>query len=414
MQFQNDDFSIDELIFREDERGDCAYVIQSGRVEIFIERDGKDISIATLNEGEIFGEMAIISASNRSASARALEDCQLQRIEAQQFHRRMSNMDPIMRMITEVLLTRLHSMLQRIRNPGELPDVEFSGLGDPSEAIDKLKLESQIAGAISSDQFKFYYQPIIRMATGKIAGFEALIRWVHPERGIMSPDTFIPIAEQSDLIQDITALCLRHACSDLADLRCAALSNVNNIEPLFMSINMSARDLDNPDFPTSVKQNLKRFAVSGSDIKLELTEGALMQNVDQACVVLDELRNCGIGIAIDDFGTGYSSMSHLARLPISIMKIDRSFVASMELCSQNRKIVTSTLRLAEELGCSTVAEGIETAEDAAFLAKNNCKFGQGYYFARPMPLNCAVRMIRSWSSPKLTGPLSEKEMQKTG
>ncbi len=396
-EFQQLSIPEGKVLFREGEQADCAYAVIDGSVQISVERDGDSVAIATLGPGEIFGEMAIIASANRSATAMALSDCTLQRIEAQQFTHRVETMDPVMRLVIEVLLARFRNMLNRVEadrvamraaNSSELPHF--------SKAMEHLQLEHELKVAIRDQQLKPYYQPIVCLATGKLAGFEALIRWHHPVHGTIMPDAFIPTAEQSDLIRGVTSACLLQACHDLPELRIAALGNVEQVKPVFMSVNITGRDLANPDLIAEIQTNLDQFGLTGEMLKLEITENSLMHNLDAVSSMLLRLRELGIGIAIDDFGTGYSSMSHLTQLPISTLKIDRSFISAMPTSQQNRNVVKTILHLARELGVTTVAEGVDSLDAIAFLAERGCEYVQGYYYSKPVPLDEAVTMIENW------------------
>ncbi|MEM7303292.1 MAG: EAL domain-containing protein [Pseudomonadota bacterium] len=396
MRFICQDYPEDHLVFREDEPGDCAYVIKSGSVDVFVEREGRHISVATLAAGEIFGEMAIISNANRSASVRTLEPTTLQRIEPEQVRRRITAMDPVMRTLTEVILTRLHTMLKRVRNmPGQSPLLEFHDLSDARAAIVDLTLENDIARGIEADEFTPWFQPIVRLADREIVGFEALSRWQHPNRGLLAPNHFIDVAEDSGLIRELTRDCLSKACSAMAELRLAKLQSGGSSDPLFVTVNVSAHDLEDETLLAEVGEALDQSGLEPGGLKIEVTERSIMQSMEQANAVLSELKSLGVGIAIDDFGTGYSSMSHLAHLPITTLKIDRSFVSQMMESSQDRKVVSSIVRLSDELGFDTVAEGIESEDEASILSDLNCQMGQGYLFAKPVRLDQACNLIRS-------------------
>lgn len=386
-----------KVLFRESDQADCAYAIIDGSVQISVERDGKSVAIATLGPGEIFGEMAIIASANRSATATALSDCVLQRIEAQQFTHRVENLDPVMRLVIEVILARFRNMLNCVEAGGVVTrSANSSELPHFSEAMEHLQLEHELKIAIREQQLKPYYQPIVCLATGKLAGFEALIRWHHPVHGTIMPDAFIPTAEQSDLIKGVTSACLAQACRDLPELRLAALKNIEQVKPVFMSVNITGRDLSNPDLLQEIQSNLDEFGLTADMLKLEITENSLMHDLDAVAEVLLRLRELGIGIAIDDFGTGYSSMSHLTQLPISTLKIDRSFISAMPTSQQNRNVVTTILRLARELGVPTVAEGVDSLDAIAFLADHGCEYVQGYYFSKPVPLRDAIMLVEGW------------------
>ncbi len=302
-----------------------------------------------------------------------------------------------MRLVIEVILARFRNMLNRVDADGAGSRAAQSReLPHFSEAMEHLQLEHELKIAIREQQLEPYYQPIVCLATGKLAGFEALIRWHHPVHGTIMPNSFITTAEQSDLIKGVTSACLYQACRDLPELRLAALKNIEQVKPVFMSVNVTGRDLANPQLLQEVQSNLDQFGLTADTLKLEVTENSLMHDLDAASSVLLRLRELGIGIAIDDFGTGYSSMSHLTQLPISVLKIDRSFISAMPTSQQNRNVVTTILRLARELGVPTVAEGVDSLDAIAFLAEHGCEYVQGYFYSKPIPLEDAISLVESW------------------
>lgn len=400
-----------QVLFREGETGQHAYAIESGLVQICVERGGKQVAIAKLGKGEIFGEMAIISEGKRSATAVALKDCRLLKLEAQQFHHRMEAMDPVMRMIVDVMLTRLRSTLEQLET---LPEAPRQHEQPPAELVDealaRLRLEHELQDAVLDEQFSPFYQPIVCLATGKLAGFEALVRWDHPERGLVAPDSFIPAAEESDLIMAITRNVLLRVSKDLPEMRVRCLKNIENVKLVYVSLNVTARDLADAQFADKIEAHFVEHGMTTDALRLEVTESSLMSNLDEIDLMLGRLRRLGVGIAIDDFGTGYSSMNHLAQLPISTLKIDRSFVAALNDGEQNRKIVNAILQLASELEIPVIAEGIETQEDARYLARQDCAFGQGYYYGKPMTCEAALELIEGWNAepvlPQLVQSLS--------
>ncbi len=403
-------------VFAEGDGGDCAYVIESGRVLISIERDGEQIDLALLGPNEMFGEMSIISEGGRSATATALDDCQLLRIGQEQFTRRLDDLDPVLRMVIELMLSRLRSTLRSLTpdtassRPALPTPRDGAQSGVMTEAVDLLRLENDISRAIRNRELKLCYQPVVCLATGRLAGFEGLIRWYHPERGTLPPDLFVPLAEQSWRITGITQLCLDQALADLPEMTLAALKNVENVLPPFVGINVTNGDLSDPELFVTLKNALKSGSLAEGSLKLEMTETSLMTNPEAVYAQILKLKSLGIGVAIDDFGTGYSSMSYLARLPIATLKIDKSFIASISEGSQNRKIVNGIVKLAHELGICVIAEGIEDLAGARYLGSHACDFGQGYYFSKPVELTEAIRLINDWRAV----PYCEYQIKRAG
>jgi diguanylate cyclase len=387
-------------LFREGEAGTVAYLVKRGRVQIFVTRDEGELPLAVREPGEIVGEMAIIDHRPRSASARVLEDCELVVLTSAQLASRIENADPILRMCLAVVIDRYRETVGMLNHRNVR--AEYSPRNKaPSEidfqaAVDMLVLEREMRDALERREFELFYQPIVRLRSGRLCGFEALMRWRHPERGVIAPALFIPVAEASGLIVEMTRWCLEEVGRSLPALMTAALANVENVEPLTVSVNISGCDLGEPTFAASVAEILAAAGVDPGCIKLEVTETMLMNNPANARAMLGACRDQGMGIAIDDFGTGFSSLSQLSTLPINTLKVDRSFVHSMTSDPTRHKIVHTILGLAEELGLSVVAEGIEEEAEAIELTGMGCAFGQGYFYGRPVDLDASRLVVRNW------------------
>lgn len=385
-------------LFREGEPGTSAYIVEQGCVEIWIERGGQRVAIAERGVGDIVGEMAMVDAGPRSATATALEDCVLFEITAQQFRRRTDAMDPVMRTCLGVMLDRFRRTLAMIdassaaevasaRNPWPCEH-------GPSFSLDRLRLEREIEQGIAQDQFELHYQPIISFDMESIAGYEALIRWRHPLRGLISPAEFIPVAEESGAIQDLTRWVFARTSRDLGFLM-SEQGRWSADQP-FVSLNVSATSLSDLALPDEFGAMAKALGADPAMLKLEITESALMDDPEQAIRALRRFRDFGFSLAVDDFGTGYSSLSYLTRLPVSTLKIDRSFVTALETDPAKEKIVRTILLLAKELELTVIAEGIETLNEKNRLLELGCGFGQGYYFAKPMPPAHVPRFLMDW------------------
>ncbi|WP_245593606.1 putative bifunctional diguanylate cyclase/phosphodiesterase [Azospirillum halopraeferens] len=267
-------------------------------------------------------------------------------------------------------------------------------LFDPAmhtRVVEQVRLEHDLRDALERGEGLWVaYQPIVEMVTGGLAGFEALVRWNHPERGNIPPGVFIPIAESTGLVVTLGHWVLRDACRRVADWQD---KRTPGSAPLFMSVNLSPIQLGDPGFVHQVRNVLRETGVEPSWLKLELTEGAVMEKAEQSIKLLQQLRGLGIKLSIDDFGTGYSSLSYLHKLPIDSLKVDRSFVSAMHQSEENRAIVRIIIDLARLLGFDVIAEGIETTADANLLRALACDYGQGYHFARPLPPEEAERLV---------------------
>lgn len=247
-------------------------------------------------------------------------------------------------------------------------------------AINRLSLDSDLRYALEQKEFILHYQPIISLETRRIAGFESLIRWNHPTRGLIGPADFISIAESSGFIDFITCFTIYEACSQLSQWQ--TLFPVD--QPLFVSVNLSPNSLRHPELLNWVKEGLQAFSISPDSLALEIVENALIQDADNARRIFTDMRQLGIKVSLDDFGIGYSSLAYINQYPIDNLKIDKSFVNHIGKSKEMDAIVRAITTLASELGFKVVAEGIETQEQLDFLEKLGCQYGQGYFFSKPL------------------------------
>jgi diguanylate cyclase (GGDEF)-like protein len=260
-----------------------------------------------------------------------------------------------------------------------------------SEARRRFSIETELRRALDKDQLRLFYQPLIDLKSGEVAGFEALARWNHEDRGEISPTEFIPVAEESGLILQLGRWAMHKAAETLAGWDRSAGETL----PLNVSVNLSAIQVARDDIAAVVSSALKASGLTGDRLTLELTESSIVQDPARATRVFDALKSLETTVAMDDFGTGYSSLAYLQRLPIDVLKIDRSFVSGMMVDPDSVAIVRAVLSLADALGMSTTAEGIETVELATTLATLGCASGQGFYFAKPLEADAAVDYWRS-------------------
>ena len=247
-----------------------------------------------------------------------------------------------------------------------------------SQSIERLKLEADLRHALELNQFTLQYQPKIEVATGQISGVEALLRWTHPELGNLPPTEFIPLAEETGLIIPIGRWVLKNACAqNMAWQR-------SGLPPISMAVNLSPRQFLDPNLLDDIDGVLVCTGMPAHLLQLEITESMVMQNVERAIKLLDEIRGRGVRLAIDDFGTGYSSMSLMKKFPIDTIKIDRSFVRDLAQSAEDRAIATAIISMGKALGLTVVAEGVETTEQDAFLRGHACDEVQGYLFSKPL------------------------------
>jgi PAS domain S-box-containing protein len=257
-------------------------------------------------------------------------------------------------------------------------------------SVNRLNLETDLRKALERKEFRVYYQPIIALRTGYISGFEALLRWQRPEKGLVSPAEFIGLAEETGLIVSIGKWVFRTACEQARQWDLEYPREV----PLTMSVNISARQFMQEDLVTQVEKIVRESQVTPTAIKLEITESVTMGDAERTIKVVNELKKLGLGFSIDDFGTGYSSLSYLGRFPMDTLKIDRSFVSNLKSNLENREIIRTIIGLARNLGMNVVAEGTETAEEISYLKTLDCEFAQGYFFSKPVDSIAAQVLLR--------------------
>ncbi|MBL8208556.1 MAG: EAL domain-containing protein, partial [Blastocatellia bacterium] len=281
-------------------------------------------------------------------------------------------------------------------------------LFDPSMhtyAIRQLQIENDLRRALEREEFFLVYQPIISLETNRLVGFEALVRWQHPERGLVNPGEFIPISEETGLIVPLGEWVLSEACRQLREWQSQLAAESD--PSLLMSLNLSGKQLMQENIVEIVETVLQQQQVDPHQMKLEITESVVMENIEVAMRKLEQLRELGVKLSIDDFGTGYSSLSYLHRLSTDTLKIDRSFVQNMAQNNENAEIVRTIITLAKTLKMDVTAEGIETVEQLEMLRALGCECGQGYLFAKPMQADSAFGLLTQQTAKKLAAPQRE-------
>lgn len=290
---------------------------------------------------------------------------------------------------TVQILEHAQFAMHRAKAQGGGQSTTFSAL-HREKARYRLGLEAEFRLALASDQVCLHYQPKVDMLSGEIVGFEALMRWNHPEYGMISPGEFIPLAEESDLILEVGRWTLHQAMQQLSLWRSAGIIN----DQVRMAVNLSARQFRAPGLCEEVRLALKEFDVPARCLDLEVTEGVLMQDASHALQILKQLKSTGARLDLDDFGTGYSSLAYLKRFPFDTLKIDRSFVCDLVEDSESPAIVQSIIALAKALRLQVIAEGVETQEQADALVQMGCWYAQGFLYSRPIAAEEVVRVLR--------------------
>jgi len=372
-------FKKGDQIFKVGDKANCAYIVESGTLGVYpVTMD--DESIATLGKGELLGEMGILDQSSRSVSAFAESDLQLMVIDREQISNRLKNSDPIIRGVMEVMLRRIRNLLG---DSSDASSVSKHHDTIVSEGLHKIRFEKELFQALDNDEIINVYQPMVDLKKGHIAGFEALSRWKHPEKGMISPFEFITLAEESDLIISMGIKIFENACEQLAIFQNIRDNSGSKLPPLFMSINVSANQLTAKNFLKNIRDITFKYKINPENIKIEITE-SLVVDYEKVKTWIDECHKMGFKLSLDDFGTGYSGFQHLLELDFHTIKIDQAFTMSIESNPKSMIMLEVIVELAKRMKMSIVAEGIEDLDGANKLAAIGVNYGQGYYFFKPM------------------------------
>jgi diguanylate cyclase (GGDEF)-like protein len=256
-------------------------------------------------------------------------------------------------------------------------------------AVGRLEMENELRRAIEADEFVIHYQPIVSLQTGKVRGVEALVRWNHPERGLLDPSEFMAVAEQSGIVVPMGEGVLQEACRQAKKWK----EEHPHIPPLVMSVNLSVRQLQRPDIAKMVERVLKITGLQSRYLSLDITETVYIKALTGNTQALDELKRMGVYISIDDFGTGYSSLAYLKRLPANALKVDKSFVKWLGEDVEDTAIVRMIIELAHTLGMEIIAEGVESEAQATLLKEMGCDLAQGFHYSKPLPPEVATRFL---------------------
>ena len=362
-------------VFNAGDQPTGAFLIESGLIEIIVDHDSVPTLLAVLGAGELFGEMAVIGDEVRGNSARVLEAAVLVPIARSEFVERLRLADPVVRALLISQVGRYRSEIAALTG-AHVSEVAFQ---DDAGALDKIRLESELRGALDNDELEVRLQPIVDVVTGAIVGYEALTRWRHPERGEVPPTEFIKLAEETSLILPIGDYVLTRVCETLARLNSA------NVMPLpFVAMNVSGRQIADPRFVERVLRMLRQYGVAPDRIKLEVTENLAFDHARLASL-LKRCHAAGIHVALDDFGTGYSNLNLLASLQFDQIKLDQTFIAALD-DRRTAALVKTITAMAHSLGCDLIAEGVETPAQYHALRELGCRYAQGWLVGRPQRL----------------------------
>ncbi|MDA0790640.1 MAG: EAL domain-containing protein [Proteobacteria bacterium] len=385
------ELEVDDVLFQEGEAADCAYIIESGKLEISTRSEGEKVVICSLGEGDIVGEMGIIDKEPRTATAVALAQTRLTRVTQSQLTDRISGADTIVKLLIKILLDRYRSGLGKVKgDPGDRsPDVVAEYI---HQGIDKIRLEGELRDALDTKkQLRVFYQPIIDLQSRKIAGFEALTRWIHPKRGFISPGLFISLAEETDLIVPVGLYVFEQACKDIVKFQKTASAR-KYPAPLFISINISGRQVADPSFLPRAAEIAQDCGLDKALIKLEITESFAV-NLGAASEWINKAHELGFKVSLDDFGTGFSSLETLYRLDLDNAKIDQAFMLELQGNPRNRQLTRDIVAMVKGLGLEVVVEGVEDQSQLEFISALDCHYAQGYLIGKSIPANEVREML---------------------
>ncbi|MEM6408076.1 MAG: EAL domain-containing protein [Pseudomonadota bacterium] len=384
-----------DILYREGDENDFGYILVSGEIALFTMAGGTRVDAERRGPGSILGELSILSGHKRTVTVEAVTDCHLFKIPADYILRRFDALDPILKACVDTSIKFSATLVERLARADGPADMAPSTLRNATELIDLLALDRDMRTGLSEGAFHMLYQPIFSLQDQQIAGFEALMRWNHPIRGAVPPERFVAVAEEMERIDRVTDFALLETCRTLGRVQHLR----DDGQPLFASVNISGQDIGRRDLIDFIAYVLELNDLEPQSLKLEVTETALVPDDLQAAQNLLALKELGCGLAIDDFGTGYSNLGYLKSLPLSSIKIDRSFAGDAQTNPVSHSIVKMLVGLGRELGVEVIAEGLETEEDAKTLREIGCGLAQGYYFAKPMTDEALVSMLRNEVTP---------------
>lgn len=366
-----------QRLFTEGDDPGTAFLIESGTIEVKTGHRDREVVLSLLGPGDLVGEMAVIDESPRTATATAITASVLFPIGRQQIADRLASTDPIIRSLLEGQLKRYRGALAALQGKQQAPDTT-----SPSEllGIGKMRLEAQLREALAERQLELSYQPLMDVAEGVIAGFEALVRWNHPERGWISPAEFVALAEETSLIVPVGEYVIDTACAAITRL----LASGTYRAP-FVAVNVSSRQLSHPGLVERIVARVDAARLPRGSLKLEITESQVLDH-DLVEGLIELCHSHGIKVALDDFGTGYSHLGGLHRLAFDTIKVDQTFSRSMLREPRAMAIVETIVQLGRALSADIVVEGVETPEQLDALRRLGCQYAQGYLIGHPQSL----------------------------
>jgi EAL domain-containing protein (putative c-di-GMP-specific phosphodiesterase class I) len=369
-----------EVLYRQGDPSDCAWLVERGAIELVSTQGRRSINHGVLGPGELIGELGMLDGAPRSATATARGDTALLAIDHDQFLERLDAGDPIVRTLVDSLLRRTRSIIASLPMDAALP-AEDIACDDPEErsGIDKIRLEAQLHDALDSNTLEVRYQPIYDIRAGRVASYEALVRWELPDRGPVSPAEFIKLAEETSLIVPVGEYVLDRVIGVLTGLRDAGTDPLPNI-----AVNLSAKQLVEPGMARQIVARAQQAKLPAGALKLEVTESRMLDYAPVAAV-MQHCRDNGVPFALDDFGTGYSNLTHLHKLEFEFVKVDQAFARHMFDSPRAMAIVEAIVAMARGIGAEVVCEGVETREQLQRLRELGVRYAQGYLIGQAAP-----------------------------
>ena len=369
-----------EVLYRQGDPSDCAWLVERGAIELMSVQGRRSVSHGVLGPGELIGELGMLDGAPRSATATARGDTVLLAIDHDQFLDRLDAGDPIVRTLVDSLLQRTRSIIASLPMDASLP-AEDIACDDPEErsGIDKIRLEAQLHDALDSNTLEVRYQPIYDIRAGRVASYEALVRWELPDRGAVSPAEFIKLAEETSLIVPVGEYVLDRVLAVLTGLRDAGVDPLPGI-----AVNLSAKQLVEPGMARQIVARVERAQLPAGTLKLEVTESRMLDYAP-VIAVMQHCRERGVPFALDDFGTGYSNLTHLHKLEFEFIKVDQAFARHMFDSPRAMAIVEAIVAMAHGIGAEVVCEGVETREQLQRLRELGVRYAQGYLIGQAAP-----------------------------
>jgi len=380
LQSKKHNLKAGDILFKAGDPPNSAYLLESGFMEVSATQDNMKIILGTLSSGDILGEMAVIDNNPRTATVSATTDCVLLEIDKEQFAERLLRSDPIVRSLLEGLIGRYRGALATLRgvekaDPGHIETTVLKKV-----TVEKIRLETQLKEALDNHALDLRFQPLLDLQHNLVVGYEALVRWDHPERGFISPAEFIALAEETNLIAEVGQYVIEEACESIK-----ALIEAGASPHPFVSVNVSVKQLDQPEFIEKIADCVSARGLKPGSLKLEITESQSASS-SQIKDILDRCHEHKIKVALDDFGTGYSNLTQLHELDFDTIKVDQAFTRGFENNPRSLILVDSIVDMCHSLGADVLIEGIETKEMLDLSAKLNCKYAQGYFIGMPQKL----------------------------